>query len=149
MNYIKHYTHIIIGLIILISVSLISCNPNFDPTLGTYTVSFETMEYGTAKASKTEVGYNGEVTLTATPQEGYRFVNWTVEGKEVSTKNPYTALIIRNTQFRANFEKEIYTIKVTAGEGGTAKTNKTKTEYKEKVSLSATPKEALSTVISG
>ena len=146
MNYIKPYTHIIIGLIILISVSLISCNPNFDPTLGTYTVSFETMEYGTAKASKTEVGYNGEVTLTATPQEGYRFVNWTVEGKEVSTKNPYTALIIRNTQFRANFEKEIYTIKVTAGEGGTAKTNKTKAEYKEKVSLSATPNEGYSFV---
>ena len=105
MNYINHYTHIIIGLIILISVSLISCNPNFDPTLGTYTVSFETMEYGTATASKTEVGYNGEVTLTATPQEGYRFVNWTVKGEVVSKENPYTAQIIRNTQFRANFER--------------------------------------------
>ena len=141
MNYINHYTHIIIGLIILISVSLISCNPNFDPTLGTYTVSFETLEYGTAKASKTEVGYNGEVTLTATPQEGYRFVNWTVEGKEVSKENPYTALIIRNTQFRANFEKEIYTIKVTAGEGGTAKASKTEVGYNGQVTLTATPKE--------
>ena len=105
MNYIKHYTHIIIGLIILISVSLISCNPNFDPTLGTYTISFEIMEYGTAEVDKSQVGYNGEVTLTATPQNGYRFVNWTVEGKEVSKENPYTAQIIRNTQFRANFKK--------------------------------------------
>ena len=146
MNNIKHYTHIVIGLIILISVSLISCNPNFDPTLGTYTVSFETMEYGTAKASKTEVGYNGEVTLTATPQEGYRFVNWTVEGKEVSKENPYTALIIRNTQFRANFEKEIYTIKVTAGEGGTAKTSKTQVAHNGQVTLTATPQEGYSFV---
>ena len=105
MNYIKHYTDIIGLLIILISVSLISCNPNFDPTLGTYTISFEIMEYGTAEVDKSQVGYNGEVTLTATPQDGYRFVNWTVEGKEVSKENPYTAQIIRNTQFRANFEK--------------------------------------------
>ncbi|MBR5323853.1 MAG: hypothetical protein IKV14_03405 [Muribaculaceae bacterium] len=141
MNNIKHYAHIIRILIILISVSLISCNPNFDPTLGTYTVSFETMEYGTAKASKTQVGYNGEVTLTATPQEGYRFVNWTVEGKEVSKENPYTALIICNTQFRANFEKEIYTIKVTAGEGGTAKASKTEVGYNGEVTLTATPQE--------
>ena len=141
MNYIKHYAHIIRILIILISVSLISCERNFDPTLGTYTVTFETMEYGTAKASKTQVGYNGEVTLTATPQEGYRFVNWTVKGEVVSKENPYTAQIIRNTQFRANFEKEIYTIRVTAGEGGTAKTNKSKAEYNEKVTLIATPNE--------
>ena len=84
MNNIKHYAHIIRILIILISVSFLSCEGNFDPTLGTYTVTFETMEYGTAKVDKSQVGYNGEVTLTATPQEGYRFVNWTVEGKEVS-----------------------------------------------------------------
>ena len=39
------------------------------------------------------------VTLTATPNEGYVFVNWTVNGEEVSTENPYTATVTANTEF--------------------------------------------------
>ncbi len=49
------------------------------------------------------MGHNAQVTLTATPNEGYVFVNWTVNGEVVSTKNPYTATITVNTEFVANF----------------------------------------------
>ena len=67
------------------------------------TVSVSATEGGTAKASKSQVGHNAQVTLTATPNEGYVFVNWTVNGEVVSTKNPYTATITVNTEFVANF----------------------------------------------
>ncbi|MBR5324084.1 MAG: hypothetical protein IKV14_04620, partial [Muribaculaceae bacterium] len=70
-----------------------------------YNITITTSEGGTAEASKTQVAPNGQVSLTATPQEGYRFVNWTVNGEEVSTANPYTATILQNTQFTANFER--------------------------------------------
>ena len=45
--------------------------------------------------------------MTATPQEGYSFVNWTVNGEEVSKANPYTATITANTEFKANFKEFI------------------------------------------
>ena len=49
-----------------------------------------------------------EATLTATPAEGYEFVNWTVDGAEVSTENPYTFVVIANVALVANF-KEVVT----------------------------------------
>ncbi len=58
---------------------------------------------GTVKTSATEVEEGTSVTLTATPQEGYGFVNWTVNGEIVSTENPYTTTITTNTEFKANF----------------------------------------------
>ena len=35
----------------------------------------------------------GQVTVTATAEEGYQFENWTINGVEVSIENPYTATI--------------------------------------------------------
>ena len=69
-------------------------------------VSVTTTEGGTAFASETEVMPGWEVTLTATPENGYRFVSWIVSGIEVSTENPYTTVITESTQFKAKFENE-------------------------------------------
>ncbi len=69
-------------------------------------VSVTTTQGGTATISKTEVMPGWEVTLTATPENGYRFVSWMVSGMEVSTENPYTIVITENTQFKAIFERE-------------------------------------------
>ena len=60
---------------------------------------------GTVKTSATEVEEGTSVTLTATPNDGYEFVNWTVNGEVVSTENPYTTTITQNTQYIATFEK--------------------------------------------
>ena len=49
-----------------------------------------------------------EATLTATAAEGYEFVNWTVDGAEVSTENPYTFVVTANVALVANF-KEVVT----------------------------------------
>ena len=46
-----------------------------------------------------------EATLTATPAEGYEFVNWTVAGEEVSTENPYKFTVTADVALVANFEK--------------------------------------------
>lgn len=46
-----------------------------------------------------------EATLTATPAEGYEFVNWTVEGTEVSTENPYKFTVTADVALVANFKK--------------------------------------------
>ena len=104
-----------------------------------YNVTVESGEGGTAKTSKTQVGHNGQVTLTATPQEGYSFVNWTVEGKEVSTQNPYTTTITEDIEIKANFIT--HKITVIASEGGTAKTSKTQVGHNGQVTLTATPNE--------
>ena len=45
-----------------------------------------------------------EITLTATPNRGYEFSNWTdSQGNELSTENPYTVTINENTEITANF----------------------------------------------
>ena len=105
----------------------------------TYKVTVTASEGGTAKASKTQVGHNGQVTLTATPQEGYSFVNWTVNGEEVSKDATYTATITADTEFKANFIS--YKITVVAGEGGTATASKNQVGHNGQVTLTATPQE--------
>lgn len=43
-------------------------------------------------------------TLTATPAEGYQFVNWTVGEEVVSTENPYTFTVTADIVLVANFQ---------------------------------------------
>ena len=109
-----------------------------------YKVTVVAGEGGTATANKTQVGYNGQVTLTATPNEGYSFVNWTVNGKEVSTDNPYTVAVTSDIEYKANFIS--YKVTVVSGEGGTAKASKTQVGYNAQVTLTATPQEGYSFV---
>ena len=107
----------------------------------TYQVSVVYGEGGTAVSSDTQVKTGWEVTLKAQPEATYRFVNWTVNGEEVSTANPYIAKITSDIQFKANFEKDYYSIKVTAGEGGTAEASEAEVLNGTKVTLTATPNE--------
>ena len=44
-------------------------------------------------------------TLTATPHAGYRFVNWTKAGAEVSTNATYTFIVTEDVELVANFEE--------------------------------------------
>ncbi|MBQ3576658.1 MAG: hypothetical protein IJA28_04490, partial [Coprobacter sp.] len=76
-------------------------------------VSASATEGGSATASALEVEQGGSVTLTATPDEGYVFKNWTLGGEVVSTENPYTTTVTANSEYVANFE-EIVKYNVTA-----------------------------------
>ncbi|MBR2475680.1 MAG: hypothetical protein IKB57_03970, partial [Bacteroidaceae bacterium] len=72
----------------------------------TYTVAVSSTIGGTATASALEVEQGGSVTLTATANSGYEFVNWTLGGEVVSTENPYTVTVTANSEYVANFEEE-------------------------------------------
>lgn len=80
------------------------------------------------------------VTVTATPNAGYAFVNWTENGTEVSTDPSYTFGLTANTSLVANFEVKTYTLNVTAQNGTVAK-DPNEQEYTSgtPVTLTATP----------
>ena len=60
-----------------------------------------------------------EVTLTATANPGYEFVNWTKAGEEVSTDASYTFTVTEDVDLVANFAKEAYTRTTTIDSYGT------------------------------
>ena len=73
-------------------------------TLPSYTVTV-TAENGTVEgAGKYEHG--AVATLTANPESGYKFVNWTVGGTEVSTENPYKFTVTADVTIVAKFVKD-------------------------------------------
>lgn len=60
---------------------------------------------GTTVNSGTEVGANTSLTFTATPSEGYEFVNWTdASNKAVSTNATYTTTVSAEISLTANFK---------------------------------------------
>ncbi|MBO4637203.1 MAG: DUF4214 domain-containing protein [Clostridiales bacterium] len=72
--------------------------------LDTFNVGLSVNGSGTATASPAEGNYGTEVTLTATPGSGYRFVSWEViSGGVTVTDNRFT-LGNSDVQIRANFE---------------------------------------------
>ena len=54
------------------------------------------------------------VTITATPNTGYRFVNWTQNGIVVSTNPNYTISVYSDAKYTAVFEPMTFTIKTTS-----------------------------------
>lgn len=75
-----------------------------------YTLSavVSTAGAGTVKVSPAGTVFDAEtpITVTATKNFGYKFVNWTdANNKEVSTDEEYTFSISANTALKANFEK--------------------------------------------
>ena len=73
------------------------------PELPTYTVTV-TAENGTVEGDG-EYKEGTEVTLTATPAEGYQFVNWTSGETVVSTENPYSFVVTADVALVANFKE--------------------------------------------
>ena len=71
----------------------VTANVN-DEIMGTATLDSETGVY--------EKGTNA--TLTAKAKEGYTFVNWTIDGQEVSKENPYIYTVETDTTITANFK---------------------------------------------
>lgn len=68
----------------------------------TVTTASANEEQGTVSAGGT-FNYGETCTLTATPQSGYIFVNWTKGGDVVSSHNPYNFKVTENGDYVANF----------------------------------------------
>lgn len=91
--------------------------------LPTYVITAEAnnADYGTVTGGGTYV-VNVTCTVTATPAEGYEFVNWTENGEVVSTEAEYAFTVTGDRSLVANFVLKNYDILATANpnEGGTA-----------------------------
>ncbi|WP_339196496.1 GLUG motif-containing protein [Aeribacillus sp. FSL k6-2211] len=100
---------------------------------------------GTVTGNSGKYLFEDQISLQATPNEGYRFVNWTVDGKEVS-KNPTFTFTVqaKDVEILANFEKLSYyevTVKANDPKGGTVTGNSGKYLFEDQISLQATPNE--------
>ena len=83
-----------------------------------------------------------QLPVEAVPAEGYHFTKWTdATGNTLSTEAKYftsTSGVKGNeTNITANFEINIYTINVTAGEGGSASASAATVEHGSEVTLTA------------
>ena len=83
-------------------------------TLLTYDVTI-TMDIENAGVGTGEGNYShgDNVTVNVTPNEGYKFVNWTENGEVVSTDAEYTFIITSNRDLVANFELLTYDVQLT------------------------------------
>ena len=83
--------------------SAVTITPVWRATTSTVTVTATATNGTVTGGGVVEEGTS--VTLTATPADGYKFVNWTVGGAEVSTANPYTFTAEEDVTVTANFEE--------------------------------------------
>lgn len=107
----------------------------------TYTVSFSSLpaEGGSLSGSGT-YNYGNNVTVNATPRQGYSFANWTENGTLVSTSSTYSFIINSNRALTANFKATTYLISAVASpsDGGTLSGGGTY-NYGTNIFLNATP----------
>ena len=82
-----------------------------------YTVTATAGEGGSVSPLTSTIEKGKSVTLTATANEGYRFVNWTLNGNVVSTDASYTFNATAAGEYVANFEISTYTISATTNPG--------------------------------
>ena len=106
----------------------------------TYNVNVTASDGGTAIGSQQAVAHGTEITVTATPNAGYHFVNWTENGQAVSNEASYTFAVAAERNLTANFAKNTYNVNVTAGDGGTASGSQQAVEYGTEITVTATPK---------
>ena len=79
------------------------------------------------------------VTLIATPNAGYDFVNWTEDGAVVSTSASYMYTVTANRTLVANFSLQIFTITLSSNptSGGITNFASTSFNYGENVTINA------------
>ena len=53
-----------------------------------------------------EYNYGSTATVTATPKDGFIFLNWTIEDVVITSANPYIFTVIKDVDFVANFIDE-------------------------------------------
>ncbi|MBQ7819720.1 MAG: C10 family peptidase [Bacteroidales bacterium] len=88
---------------------------------------------------------NEDVTVLATANPGYRFVNWTIDGNQVGTETTYTYTDDESATITANFEEipEIFTVRVTVNDRTKGKATMSVTESSVEegtsVTFTATP----------
>ena len=110
-----------------------------------FTISVKTDGNGTASASLAKAVANTEITLSATPNEGYRFKEWEVISGGVTIVDDKFTMPNNNVEVKAIFEEDTppapteHTVTVTSGGNGTASASPSKAVAGAEITLSATP----------
>ena len=114
--------------------------PEPEPSAPTqYSLTVTAGEGGTVSSEGGTYDEGTDVTITATPSEGYRFTGW--EGND-STSESLTITLNSNQTYQALFELiPIYTLSVTTSEGGTVSTEGGEYEEGTEIEVTATPNE--------
>ena len=84
------------------------------PTIYAITANANDVTMGTV-AGAGDYGKGSTATLTATPNDGYLFVNWTKGGEEVATTQEYSFTVTEAVELVANFEaapEEVHNVTV-------------------------------------
>ena len=112
-----------------------------------FTITVKTDGNGTASASPDKAVAGTEITLIATPNEGYHFKEWEVESPTglVITNNKFT-MPEGNVEVKAIFEEDVpapteFTITVKTDSNGTASASPDKAVAGTEIALTATPNE--------
>ena len=123
------------------SVAPVVQTPQPEPEPVEYTLTVSAAEGGTVSTEGGTYDEGTEVTITATPSEGYRFTGW--EGN-TSTEESLTITLNSNETYQALFElipPVQYTLTLTASEGGTLSTEGGTYDEGTEVTITATANE--------
>ena len=112
-----------------------------------FTITVRTDGNGTASASHAKAVAGTEITLTATPNEGYRFKEWQVISGGVTIKDDKFTMPDSDVEVKAIFEKDAppapteFTITVKTDGNGTASASPAKAVAGAEIILTVTPNE--------
>jgi len=123
--------------------SVVVATPEPEPPAPTqYTLTVTAGEGGAVSTEGGTYDEGTELTITATPEEGYEFVGW--EGSD-STENSLTITLNSNESLNAVFELiPLYTLTVLGSEGGTVSTSGGEYTEGTEIEIIATPNEGFS-----
>ena len=102
-----------------------------------YSITVNAGEGGTAGVDKNSANYGDEITLTVTPNTGYKVGTITVN--DTLFDGSSFVMPAEDVTVEVTFVKVDYTITVNAGEGGTAGADKTSANYGDEITLTVTP----------
>jgi len=115
--------------------SNINISANFE-VIPSYTVTVNSGTGGSVSSSGGTYQEGDTVTITATPNSGYTFNNWT--GGIESSSNEITLTVNSDITITANFDAIQYTLTVNSGTGGTVSSSGGTFNYGDTVTITAT-----------
>ncbi|OAV70312.1 hypothetical protein Barb4_01428 [Bacteroidales bacterium Barb4] len=111
------------------------------PHFYTVTVDVNERERGrVAGLADNKPSYGTEITLTAHPAEGHRFMKWAdanANGATVSTQNPYTFTVKKDMALRAYFTTNLYQVSLSAEANGRIKSGVSKYAFGTRATVEA------------
>ncbi|MCC5860254.1 MAG: hypothetical protein JJT90_19050, partial [Ectothiorhodospiraceae bacterium] len=96
---------------------------------------------GGAVSGGGEFDFGTNVTVVATPQEGFSFERWTESGGALDAGRQYSFLLDRDRHLTAHFSFNDYTVTGVAGEGGVLTPETQVVDHGERAELAITPED--------